>query len=328
MQIKFGVRLPNTAAGGRSAPSWEKVDYGTIRDAVLEYERLGFDSIWVADHLVGLPGARTEDTLEGWTVLSSLANITERIRLGTLVLCNAFRYPSLVAKMSSTLDVISKGRLEIGIGAGAVERDFQAYGIPWYDNSTRLKMMRESIIIIKKLWTESITNFEGKYNRLKNCFCEPKPLQKPHPPLWIGGGGEKITLKIAAELADGCGFPAPNTSVEAYKHKLDVLREHCTKVGRDCDELKKFWGGCIIISDSEQEVKEMIKKFQPLDNKFKGIPEEEYRKKYLIGTSEECVKRVQEYADLGVTNFLLWFSDFPSMTQARLFAKRVIPLFR
>lgn len=168
-------------------------DYSTLRKVVLECDHLGFDSVWVYDHLQFTYGP----TLECWTVLSALAEATSRIRIGPLVTCNAFRYPSLLAKMAATVDMISDGRVNFGIGAGWHEDEATAYGISFPRAGIRVEMLDEALSIIKKLWTEDKVTFKGKHYSVDNDVCLPKPVQKPHPPILVGGSGDKMLRLIA-----------------------------------------------------------------------------------------------------------------------------------
>ena len=173
--IRFGVFLPFYAfeAKGKSPSSY----FNQVREVVLECERLGYHSVWLDDHLMF--GKRP--ILESWTTLSALSSITKKIKLGTMVLCNSFRKPALLAKMAATLDVISNGRLEFGIGAGTQKDEHIAYGIPFSNPSVRIDRMKEAVEIIKTMWTQEKASYEGKYYRIKEAVCEPKPMQKPHP---------------------------------------------------------------------------------------------------------------------------------------------------
>ena len=193
------------------------LEYTDIRRIVLECERLGFDSVWLKDNFtsswLNTYFSKKEDDnepnskdpiLECWTTLSSLATLTKRIRLGA-ILVNIHRIPSVTAKMLSTLDVISNGRVEFGLSAGWYENEIKSYGLPFPKASTRIEMLEESIIIIKRMLTENQASFEGKHYAIKDAKCSPKPIQKPHPPIWIGGGGKK-TLQVAAKYANGWNY--------------------------------------------------------------------------------------------------------------------------
>lgn len=291
-------------------------NFGRLREIAERCEELGYHSLWMMDHLIW----GKDPIFECWTTLSALASATKKIRLGSIVLCNSYRQPSLVAKMGATLDVISGGRLEFGIGAGWKEDEYLAYGFPFPRASVRIEQLKEAVTIIKKMWTEKRPSFQGKYYQIREAVCEPKPIQKPHPPVFIGGEGERLTLKVVAELADWCNISG---SPEHYKHKLKVLEKHCYKVGRDPQEISKSWIGCIVIAKESGELKEKLLKALPKNQAL-----EDFLKKNIVGTPVECVVKIQEYIDLGVTYFVV---DVTSCINLRddiqIFAKEVMSHF-
>ena len=216
-KAKFGVFLPFYAL--RNQEEKRPTSFDCIKEIVLECEKLGYDAVWLDDHLMfGM-----QPILEAWTTLSALSAVTSKIRLGTMVLSNAFRNPALLAKMAATFDVVSNGRLEFGIGAGVQEEEHIAYGMSFPKPNLRIDRMREAVEIIKSMWTQEKTTYKGKHYEVKEAFCEPKPLQKPHPPITIGGSGEKYTLKVTARHADR--FDWAYMPLQTYKHKLIVLEK-------------------------------------------------------------------------------------------------------
>jgi alkanesulfonate monooxygenase SsuD/methylene tetrahydromethanopterin reductase-like flavin-dependent oxidoreductase (luciferase family) len=237
-----------------------------------------------------------------------------------MVLCNSFRNPALLAKMAATLDVISNGRLELGIGAGVQRDEHTAFGVPFFKPRDRIGRMKEAVEIINKLWTEEKASYEGKYYRIKDAVCEPKPLQKPHPPITIGGSGEKLTLKMAAQHANRCDWGYV-PSLELYKHKLDVLENHCKAVGRDFQEIEKscWLGGQIFIAKNRKELDEKVLQWKP-----SNISLEDFKKLSFLATPDECIQKIQQYASLGVTYFMLFFGDLPNLSGVRLFADTVV----
>ena len=239
-----------------------------LREVVLDCERLGYDSVWLDDHLMF--GQRP--ILECWTTLSALAATTSRIRLGTMVTSNAFRNPALTAKMAATVDVISRGRLELGIGAGVQKDEHDAYGFQFYNPSLRIERLKESVEIIKMLWTQGKGNLLGKYYQIIDAACEPKPLQKPHPPLIIGGTGEKHLLKVTAQHADRFDFSYLST-LEMYKHKLKHCVNICEAVGRDFGEIEKScWPeGQIILAPNKTELDEKVQRIKPKNVSLEGF---------------------------------------------------------
>ena len=307
-KTKFGVFLPFYA--------FTEQTFERIRNLVLECERLKYDSIWLDDHLM----YGKHPILECWTTLSALASLTARIRLGTMVLCNSYRNPALLAKMAATFDVISNGRLEFGIGAGVQEDEHKAYGIPFLKASDRISRMKEATEIIKKMWTEEKANYHGKYYTINEAECLPKPLQKPHPPITIGGGGEKLTMRVAAQYAERCDW-GYTPSIEQYRHKLEILKTHCNSVGRDFQEIEKscWLGGQIFIAQNRQEIDEKVSQWKP-----QNVSLEDFKKSSFIVTPDECKQKIQEYLGLGVTHFMLFFGDLPGLSGLRLFADKVV----
>jgi len=305
------------------------LSYDAVRKLVLESEQLGYDSVWICDHMMN----GEEPMLECLTTLSALASITKKIRLGTLVICNSYRNPALLAKMLATLDVVSDGRLELGIGAGHLKEEYESYGFAFPEAGVRVRQLREGIEIIKRLWTETKASYKGKYYTIKDAYCEPKPIQKPHPPITIGGGGEKLTLRVVAKHADRSNLGG---DVKQIKHKLEVLKNHCTAAGRDYNKIEKSCWFRVVISKTEKGVEENLKKFFKHDthpytrSRLRGttISYEEWKERTMlnsvVGTPSECAEKIRERADLGITYFMPNFTDFPSDEGMKLFAGEVI----
>ena len=191
----------------------------------------GITGVWLFDHFMPLGPDQTGPILEAWTLLAACAAQTTRLRFGVMVTGNTYRHPAVLAKMGATVDVISGGRLDFGIGAGWFEFEHNAYGIPLYAPGERIRRLGEACEVIKRMWTETAPSFDGRYYRLQSAYCEPKPVQKPYPPFVIGGGGEQLTLRVVARYADMWNFVGGD--VEAFRHKNRVLDEHCAAIGRD-----------------------------------------------------------------------------------------------
>ena len=306
-KISFGVFLPFHTFD---------TSFNLIRDVVLECERLGYTSVHFDDHLM----YGKTPILECWTKLSALAALTTRIRLGTTVLCASFRNPALLAKMAATLDVISNGRLDLGVGAGIQENEHRAYGMVFPKPSIRIERLKEAVIILKKMWTEEKTTYVGKHYTITDAVCEPKPVQKSHPPITIGGCGEKLTLKVQAQYADRIDWGYLPT-LELYKHKLQILQDYCNTVGRRFQEIQKsaWLGGQIFIAENQKELNTKIQQWLPRD-----VTVDAFKKLNVIGTPDECIQKIRQYTDLGVTHFMLFFGDFPKMDGLRTFAEKVI----
>jgi F420-dependent oxidoreductase-like protein len=192
---------------------------------------------WAFDHFIPLTADITGPNLEGWTLLGALAARTERIRLGLMVTGNTYRHPAVLANIGATVDVISNGRLDMGIGAGWNEIEHNMYGMPLYAPGERIRRLGEACEVMKLLWTETRANFDGKYYQLKDALCEPKPVQKPYPPFVIGGSGEQLTLRVVAKYASVWNFVGG--SIEDFQHKNDVLNERCAEIGRNPAEIER-----------------------------------------------------------------------------------------
>lgn len=318
--VEFGVWLPSSLGARELRYNLRELDFEVIRDIALKAEKLGYHSLWIPDHL---SWEKNRERLESWTILSALSSITKKIRLGTIVLCNLYRHPGLVAKMASTLDFISNGRLEFGIGACWREIECNNFGIEFPKPKIRLRMLKESVEIIKKLWTQERTTFIGKYYTIKDAYCEPKPVQKPHPPILIGGGGERLTLKIVARYADRSNFGGPP---EDIKRKMDGLRKYSSTLGRDYGSIVKTTNLSVVIAPTNEDYLEDMKKRYLVSGRTD--PFREWLKKaelfYVTGTPEKCVEKIKRYVDLGIRLFILRFGRTPETDDMELFAKEVI----
>jgi len=297
-------------------------DWRVVEDVACECEALGYESIWIGDHLFG-------SRLECWTFLSALSTLTHKIRLGTLVLCNGFRNPALLAKMGATLDVISNGRLELGIGAGWSETESRAYGFSFPKNSVRIAQMREGIEIIKRMWTEDAPSYAGRYYQIREAPCDPKPVQKPHPPITIGGGGEKYTLKVVAAHADRWNFGGP---LELYERKMKTLKEYCIQMGRDFQRIEKsFFSFLTDVYLSEEDLVKALRKAYSAVTPYRkpDLAFEDWvnwtQARYIIGTPETCIKKLRELIDANVTYVIVKFPDLLERRESlRLFKEEVI----
>lgn len=192
---------------------------------------------WAFDHFIPLGSDPTGTQLEGWTLLGALAASTERLRVGLMVTGNTYRHPAVLANIGATVDVISHGRLDFGIGAGWNELESNMYGIPLYKPGERIRRLGEACEVVKLLWTEPVANFDGKYYQLHDARCEPKPVQKPYPPFVIGGSGEQLTLRVVAKYANIWNFVGG--SIDVFKHKSEVLNGYCEEIGRDPAEIER-----------------------------------------------------------------------------------------
>jgi len=282
-------------------------------------EELGYDSLWVYDHFHNVPRPAQEAVFECWTTIAAISQRTSTIRLGQMVGCNSYRNPGLLAKITSTIDVISGGRLDWGIGAGWYESEYKGYGFEFAKPSDRIGMLKETVEIVKSMWSQPETTYDGKYYKLSRANCDPKPLQKPNPPIWIGGGGEQLTLRVVAQHADVSNF---GSSVEEFISKREILKGHCAAIGRDEESIRKTISSEVFIRETEKEV---------IDagclSAWGGDPEQ-WRQKALVGTPEQVSEKIQKYLDAGCTGFIPWCPDYPSTETMELFATKVIPNFR
>jgi len=253
--------------------------------------------------------------------LAGLAAETSRVRVGVLVTGNTYRNPAVLASMGKTLDHSSDGRLIMGIGAGWFELEHISYDIPFYTTGERIRRLDEAVEIIKRLWTEKLVSFKGKYYEIKDAYCEPKPLQKPYPPIMIGGAGEKLTLRVVAKHADIWNtFGSP----EAFRQKIAILKEHCEAVGRDINDIEISWAGATRIAESPAERDEVIRKVAA---RF-GRPPEEVGPGLLMGTADEIRERIRKLIDVGVTHFIIMPTSPSDHETIRRFAEEVVPEFK
>jgi F420-dependent oxidoreductase-like protein len=282
-------------------------DMVTVAQTAEEY---GFDSVWLCDHFLtlspddyvkdagitadseGAPSMppRSLPLLEGWTALTALARDTTRLRLGTSVLCNSYRHPSVLAKMAATLDVISEGRLDLGLGAGWFEHEFDAYGIPFPPVRDRVSALAESLEVIKAVWTEPSPTYAGEFYTLNGAICNPPPVQRPHPPLWVGGEGNRVQ-RIAAKSAQGLNVRW--WSPQQVTQRRSFLAQACESAGRDPDTLRLSVMVLLAPTEcGEQEAR--------IRAEFVSIPESGL----ITGSTDRCVERIREYQDCGVDQFL------------------------
>jgi alkanesulfonate monooxygenase SsuD/methylene tetrahydromethanopterin reductase-like flavin-dependent oxidoreductase (luciferase family) len=308
--IKFGLRMPDFPLDGSRGRAFtdQMINF-------LEPLQGKLDSAWVADHFV--PWATFQDpfsdTPECWTSLVYLAGRLPGLDFGTIVACQSYRNPALLAKMAATLQTFSGGRFILGIGAGWKKDEYLAYGYEFPSRLDRLYQLDEAVQIIRKLWREPKATYHGQYYHVEDAICQPKP--DPLPPLMVGGGGKKITLRIAAQYADW--WNVPGCSAETYQELLEVLRGHCQKVGRDYDQIVKTWcSDCVAIAPTHEAAVKLAE-----SSPFYGGGQA------IVGDPDEVAAQLQPFVDLGVQHFILRFIDFPSSAGAQLFASQVMPRF-
>ena len=319
MAVQFGVFVPQ---GWRRdlidfADPVEK--YEVMTRVGQEAERLGYHSIWLYDHFHTVPTPELETTFECWTSTAGLARDTQTIRIGQMVTCNGYRNPALMAKIASTVDVMSHGRLDFGIGAGWYEHEWLAYGYEYPDGPTRLKMLAEALPIIQAMWAEDYATYEGKYYQVRGAINEPKGVQQPHPPIWIGGGGEKVTLKLVAKYGDACNIGGFDP--EVYRHKFDVIRQHCETVGRDYNSILRSSEVFVYLTDHPERLdSEIAHLSQPV--------QEDIRNRYLVAPPAQVVEKLNSLVDAGVQYFIVYLHNAAHLEPVQRFAADVLPAFR
>jgi F420-dependent oxidoreductase-like protein len=335
MAVKIGLLVPQ---------GWH-LEFVDIKDPVEQYEtmsrvakdaeRLGYDSIWLYDHFHNVPTAELETTLECWASTAALARDTSTIRIGQMVTCNNYRPPALLAKMASTVDVLSHGRLDFGIGAGWYEEEYRAYGYDYPDGPTRLKMLREALQIFHTMWKDDYASFQGDFYNLEGAINEPKGVQKPHIPIWVGGGGEKVTLKLVAQYADACNIGGTDPAV--YRHKFDVLRRHCDTVGRDYNSIIKSAEVFTFLVGPGQNAEAVTAKARKDVGRLVGheVGVEEFRKggfrgypSQFVGSPQECADLYGTLIDAGVEYIIAYLGNSIDPEAVQMFAEEVIPAFR
>jgi F420-dependent oxidoreductase-like protein len=258
-------------------------------------EDAGFYSIWVMDHFFQIPivGPAENDMLEGYAVLSYLAGVTSRIRLGTLVTGVTYRHPGILVKTASTLDVLSGGRAYFGIGAAWFEREHLGLGVPFPPLRERFERLEETLRIAKQMWSGEVGPFVGHHYRLEETLNIPQPISRPHPPILIGGLGEKKTLRLVAEYGDACNLFA-FIGVDALKHKLEVLQKHCERVGRSYDEIERTVLGTIHLASDAM-------------------------------SSSDVIRTCRELSDLGIQQVIFNMPNTHEIAPLQTFGKEVIP---
>lgn len=317
---KFGVFVPQ---------GW-KMDLAEIADPVAKYAAMTdvaraadaestIDSIWVYDHFHTIPEPTLETTFECWTISATLARDTERVRIGQMVGCNGYRNPALFAKIASTVDVASNGRLDAGIGAGWYEHEWLAYGYGFPDAPERLRMLREACQVIHAMWSDDYATFEGQRYQINGAINEPKGA-RGRPPLWIGGGGEQVTLKLVAQYADACNVGAGNP--ETCRHKLDILRGHCESVGRNYDDIIKSTSLDLLLLEDGAD------RDAAIEANRQGWTFERFGNQFLVGGVAEASERIERLLEAGIEYVIVYLPRVAyDHTSLQRLAREVLPRF-
>jgi F420-dependent oxidoreductase-like protein len=311
--MRFGIF---TSLTGQSWPA--------VLDFWRHLEKTGWDIACVTDHFMPNTRDREGDVLESWTTLSALAGLVPRMKVGTIVLGNTYRHPAIVAKMAAQVDIITGGRLLLGLGAGWQPNEHEAYGIPFYTMRERLERLDEACVVIRSLWTQHRSDFSGQYYRLSNAPLTPKPIQKPHPELMIGGGGERITLRIVARHADHWNvWGGP----KLFARKSAILEDHCANAGRDSKTIIRSVNMGLLITDKKDEAE----RFAETVAKRMGSHLADARDGCLAGTPDYIREQLHQLKAAGATTLFIptMFRPFDELRRdVDRFMEEIAPAFR
>jgi F420-dependent oxidoreductase-like protein len=320
--LRYGAFAPQgwklEYAGWGAADAWARTVEVSQRA-----EQLGYDHLWVYDHVETVPRREPTHVFEAFTTLAALSQRTTSIRLGQLVTCSSYRTAGLLAKEAAVVDVVSGGRLILGLGAGWFDREYQAYGYRFPPAGERLEILDETVRAVRALWTDETVTFDGRHLHFDGAYCDPKPLQNL-PPVWIGGGGERVTLRIAATHADATNW---QVGLDDFVHKSEVLRQHCVDVGRPFDAIVRTHGPDCRIFATERDVNAWLDSPEG-GNLWGGEDPEVYARDNFVGTAEQVTEKVQAFVDAGCREFVLWFRDYPATDSLEAFATDVRPNVR
>ncbi len=290
-------------------------------------ESLGYESAWVFDHFHTVPVPTQESSYEAWTLMAALAPTTETVRLGQMCTSNSYRNPAYLAKVAADIDVISNGRVEMGIGAGWYEHEYLGYGYEFPKPSVRIGQLEEGVEIMRRMWAEDEVVFDGRYYQLAGAISRPKPIQGTIP-IWVAGGGEKLTLRVAARFADYTNF---GWTVDEFVHKSEVLARHTSDIGRDFDEIVRSSLFTILVAETKTEVQEKVDEYVGRIGSLAGVEKaeaarESLRAGGLVGTPDEVVEQLRPWVEVGMSYAIGYFPDAAyDSTSLDLFAKHVAP---
>jgi F420-dependent oxidoreductase-like protein len=328
--MRFGLFVPQgwrlDLAGIDTADHW-----ATMLGVAKAAEDGPFESVWVFDHFHTVPVPTQEATHEAWTLMAGLAAATSRVRLGQMCTCMGYRNPAYLAKVAATVDVISGGRAEMGIGAGWYEHEWRAYGYGFPGAGDRIGMLDEGVQIMHQLWTTGTATLDGKHYQVNGAICRPLPLQDGGIPLWIAGGGEKKTLRIAARYARYTNF---DSSPDGFRRKSEVLAEHCRELGTDFDAITRSANYSVILGETDKDVQDRLAWMK--DHLIRcGVPENTAEARVrmfadgpLVGPPELVAERLAELGGLGMSYAILNFAEVAyDRTALTLFTEKVAPEF-
>jgi alkanesulfonate monooxygenase SsuD/methylene tetrahydromethanopterin reductase-like flavin-dependent oxidoreductase (luciferase family) len=307
--IEFGIYVPQIG-----------FTYDEIRARAELCEELGFHSIWFFDHLYG-PELPEQPSFEAWTLATAVLAHTSRLRAGHLVLSNTFRHPALLAKMATSLDVISGGRLELGIGSGSYPPEHERAGIPWGTARERSSELEEALAVITSMFAGSPATFDGRHYQLHDMPNVPSPVQQPRPPIHVGGGGERFTLPIVARYADV--WNCPTYALGEFDAKLAALHRHCDALGRDPAAIRISHEAVLVLAEDAAALDAAMR----LANRRFGGPGWGLAEGGYVGTPDVVIERIREQVERGITFFVFFTHDRADPATLRRFAEHVMPAF-
>lgn len=328
--MRFGMFIPQ--GWRQDLTGIDATDHWSVMHGLATHADDGdaWDSIWVYDHFHAVPSPNGEAVHEAWSLMNAYAASTSRVRLGQMCTCMAYRNPAYLAKVAATADVVSGGRVEMGIGAGWYEHEWRAFGYGFPRVGERIGMLDEGVQIFTQLWTKGTATLDGRYYQVDGAQLAPLPLQVGGPPLWIAGGGEKRTLRIAAQHARYTNFFG---SVEEFTHKSEVLAGHCRDLGRDFGEITRSSNFNVVIGETEKDVADRLAWVE--DHYNRTVPEklaevsEEFRTGYLVGTPEQLVEKLRRLEGLGLGYAITYWAEAAyDRSGLELFERAVIPSLR
>ena len=304
--VRIGIYVPQLAFG-----------YDEMLERARNTEALGFDSFWLYDHLYG-PHLPDTPAFEGWTLATALLTATERLRVGHMVLCATFRHPALVGKMATTLDVISNGRLNLGIGSGSYDGEHDKAGIPWSTLAYRSEILEETLEIVTSMFANEKTTYTGAHFQVHDLPNLPPPVQQPRPPIYIGGIGERRTLPLVARFADVWNVPTYGLGELARKN--EVLDAECARIGRDAASIRRSLEAVMVVAPDDAALEEARAKGERrFPGEGWGLQEGGY-----VGTPNQIVDRIGEHVDLGFTEFIFFLHDRGAASTLELLASEVL----
>ncbi|MEV0947777.1 LLM class F420-dependent oxidoreductase [Rhodococcus sp. NPDC049939] len=328
--MRFGLFVPQgwrlDLAGIDPADQWS-----VMRDFALRADRGSWDSLWVYDHFHTVPMPTEEATHEAWTLMSALGAVTSRIRLGQMCTAMSYRNPAYLAKVAATTDIISGGRVEMGIGGGWYEHEWRAYGYGFPSAGERLARLDEGVQIMRQAWAEGSATFQGKHYQVDGAIVRPRPLQEGGIPLWIAGGGEKVTLKIAAKYAQYTNFDG---TPDVFVRKSELLRNHCDSVGTDFDAIVRSANYNVAIGATEAEVERRLETLKQRLTPYVGTAAAEgslgaFRGLPAVGTPEQIIEKLSSLKEKGMTYGIFYFPEAAYDTSGvELFEQEVLPALR